>query len=543
MSTNVVQLERLFRRGWDWSPRELAEFYRVESALIQAGLKIDTERGVSDEGDPWFAFCRRDDGEVIVHLARIGGTYILAGFSYEGVASGRDIGALIRELVDRHPLIQMGGGGSRQGSKIFLHPAALLIAVIATAFFKSTEARALTDDQKLGESRGGAAAPKSDSALVAESHKTIVMEAAQGAIILSAIISVLQSSQPVAADEKSSAPPVPTSLFPFSDDADVSFLSPAAAAQQHTISSVLTSVETQQGGQEHSAAAPATPLPHMVGIGEALPLIAVLWDLAENHAMTKTAETAAFSPSAATSTASIPASLESPPAQAPLLIFKLGLNDAKENLPVVQAVKISYSAAPGPDETHPVSHSDPLPSSAIVSDPLPSALVNAMQATTHMTIDGQLAGTSLESFANRLIDLANQPPSKPTEVPTKSDLVSSPAPASDHVSSTAPASHDSSSTQPAPSPNQTSAPASQSTHDPTPPPHDDLASLTMAVQDFLNQASTSTVVNNGKETIVYDTGALATHPTELQSVTYDFTDGSSLILVGMPANLPHLHLG
>ena len=31
----------------------------LNSALIQAGLKIDTERGVSDEGDPWFAFCRR----------------------------------------------------------------------------------------------------------------------------------------------------------------------------------------------------------------------------------------------------------------------------------------------------------------------------------------------------------------------------------------------------------------------------------------------------------------------------------------------------
>ena len=42
MSANVIQLERIFRRSWDWSSRELGEFYRVESALIQAGLKIDT---------------------------------------------------------------------------------------------------------------------------------------------------------------------------------------------------------------------------------------------------------------------------------------------------------------------------------------------------------------------------------------------------------------------------------------------------------------------------------------------------------------------
>ena len=197
-----------------------------------------------------------------------------------------------------------------------------MIAVIATAFFKSTEARALTDDQKLCESRGGAAAPKSESALVAESHKTIVMEAAQGGIILSAIISVLQSSQPVAVDETSSASPVPTSLSPFSDHADVSFLSASAAAQQHTISSVLTSVETQQGGQEHSAAAPAAPLPHLVGIGEALPLIAVLWDLAQNHAVT--ADTAAFSPSVATSTTSIPASLDVTSRSGPTPHFQVG---------------------------------------------------------------------------------------------------------------------------------------------------------------------------------------------------------------------------
>ena len=38
MSAQIVQLQRLFRRNWDWSSPELAEFYRVESALIQAGL-------------------------------------------------------------------------------------------------------------------------------------------------------------------------------------------------------------------------------------------------------------------------------------------------------------------------------------------------------------------------------------------------------------------------------------------------------------------------------------------------------------------------
>ena len=176
----------------------------MKSALIQAGLKIDTERGVSDEGDPWFAFCRPDDGEVIVHIARIGGLYVLAGPSYEGVSTGRDIATLVRDLVGRHPLIQTRGNNGRHGSNIFLHPAALLIAVVATAFFKSTEARALTDDHKSGDGRsggGGTAAAGGGSGVTVrpepvsafETQKTVVMDAVQSAVILSAIAAVLQT--------------------------------------------------------------------------------------------------------------------------------------------------------------------------------------------------------------------------------------------------------------------------------------------------------------------------------------------------------------
>src|SRR5262245_42917164 len=147
MSGNVVSIERLVRRSRDWSPQELAEFYRVESALVQAGLNIDTERGLTDEGEPWFAFCRRDDGEVIVHIARIGGSYTLAGPAYGGIISGPDIGTLVRDLVARYPLVQLRASNGAPSTKIFMHPAALLAGVVATAFFKSSEARALTDGQ------------------------------------------------------------------------------------------------------------------------------------------------------------------------------------------------------------------------------------------------------------------------------------------------------------------------------------------------------------------------------------------------------------
>ena len=122
----------------DWSQQELAEFYRVENALIRAGIRVGTDRGMSDENEPWFCFYRSDDGEVVIHFARIDGEYVIAGPAYEEIARGFDFSSLVRNMVARHPLIRRGDSGSN----ISVHPAALLVAVVGTAFFKTGEARA-----------------------------------------------------------------------------------------------------------------------------------------------------------------------------------------------------------------------------------------------------------------------------------------------------------------------------------------------------------------------------------------------------------------
>src|SRR5689334_20248536 len=122
----------------DWTQQELAEFYRVESALIRAGIRVGTDRGMSDENEPWFCFYRLDDGDVVIHFARIDGEYLIAGPAYEEIARGIDFTALVRNMVASHPLIRR----NERGSNISIHPAALLIAVVGTAFFKSGEARA-----------------------------------------------------------------------------------------------------------------------------------------------------------------------------------------------------------------------------------------------------------------------------------------------------------------------------------------------------------------------------------------------------------------
>lgn len=129
----------------DWSNQEIAEFYRVEAALVQAGMSIAVDRGVSDEGDPWFVFCRANDGEVIVHFARVDGQYVIVAESAGRALQGADFRRLLAEFVSSNPtLIAM----PPRGSKLLLHPASLLAAVVATALYHmlGTEAVANTLD-------------------------------------------------------------------------------------------------------------------------------------------------------------------------------------------------------------------------------------------------------------------------------------------------------------------------------------------------------------------------------------------------------------
>ena len=140
-SNQVLSFFRASERG-DWNQRELAEFYRVEDALTKSGVGISTDRGLTDEGEPWFVFFRQDDEEVIVHFARIGGEYVVASNFTEAVFRGRNFQTLVRELLDSHPYVLQHSSRST----VFLHPAALLAALVVTAYVKSSELNATADD-------------------------------------------------------------------------------------------------------------------------------------------------------------------------------------------------------------------------------------------------------------------------------------------------------------------------------------------------------------------------------------------------------------
>ena len=125
----------------------------MEDALTKTGVGISTDRGLTDEGEPWFVFFRQDNEEVIVHFARIGGEYVVASNFTEAVFRGRNFQTLVRELLDSHPYVLPKQHASR--STVFLHPATLLAALVVTGYVNSSELNATADDDSPQEKSFG----------------------------------------------------------------------------------------------------------------------------------------------------------------------------------------------------------------------------------------------------------------------------------------------------------------------------------------------------------------------------------------------------
>ena len=128
------------RKGW--SNQDLGELYRVEGALLQAGLRIETESGVSDEGDPWFVFCQGDNGELIVHFARIDGRYVVAAPALPKPLRGADLGSIVHQFIAENPVSLPVPEANRRGNVLF-HPAALLTIFVATILIMSSPGEGL----------------------------------------------------------------------------------------------------------------------------------------------------------------------------------------------------------------------------------------------------------------------------------------------------------------------------------------------------------------------------------------------------------------
>lgn len=132
----------------DWTNQELASFMRAHRLLSIAGLSLETERGVTDEGDPWLVFINQD-GDVFAHFARIGDVYILDSIIQQEIAKARSLDELISAFAETTTPVDSTDHTSTSAtvvpfialreSKVRLHPGATLAALIWTIYIQSGE--------------------------------------------------------------------------------------------------------------------------------------------------------------------------------------------------------------------------------------------------------------------------------------------------------------------------------------------------------------------------------------------------------------------
>ncbi|MBM3486172.1 MAG: hypothetical protein FJX67_06010 [Alphaproteobacteria bacterium] len=137
MSASIVEISDLVTRYRGWTEQQRADLYRVADMLNWLGLNVVAESGMSDEGDPWFVFSRADTGEVVVHFARIDGTFVAASLPTEDVVRGRQFRDVIDALMRRQPAAPLP---SRQNWRdVYSHPIAAVAAFVATALVVARE--------------------------------------------------------------------------------------------------------------------------------------------------------------------------------------------------------------------------------------------------------------------------------------------------------------------------------------------------------------------------------------------------------------------
>ncbi|MGA8169369.1 MAG: hypothetical protein WB816_00805 [Methylocystis sp.] len=256
-------------------------------------MKITTDRGLSDEGDPWFVFCREEGGDPVVHFARIDGQYIIASPAYSGVARGLDFKSMVQDLISRHKIAPVN---KDKKSNIFMHPAALLVIVVGTAFFK-TPGEARADEthkkdaaQKAGDAssasfldRSGVPAAASDGSTPATSGEQ--MELAQN---MSHLLMVAASAVVAAdANQIAAGPPV-ADLSTFATNFDDGASNQHDLATHHLLADETSAATFETISNEMNATSTSTaPSSTSVSLGDiassALKLMTDLNDIANTH--------------------------------------------------------------------------------------------------------------------------------------------------------------------------------------------------------------------------------------------------------------------
>lgn len=98
---DVLNFIRVIRQTGQWTNQEKAELFRLTDALSAESVEIETASGVSDGGDPWFVIYHAVTGDVLVHVARIAGKFVVHEMSRDVLLEGEDLRRLLGRASGR----------------------------------------------------------------------------------------------------------------------------------------------------------------------------------------------------------------------------------------------------------------------------------------------------------------------------------------------------------------------------------------------------------------------------------------------------------
>lgn len=239
MAASILSFgSRSLPRSMPWQNQDYAEFYRVRDRLNDAGYAVETDSGLSDEGEPWFVFQRAGSDDILVHIARIDRELVVVNGMTGQVFRGGDFRGVVDRLLEGAELV-LPQKLDRNG-KVVLHPSMVLTAFVAAAFLLGDQ---LMDGQaEAAELTAGSA----DGSLPAHLHGELVHSA--------------PADGPVAAyagrrSARDAAGTPANSNAAYSPLHDVASSAPALGLSISLFAAELTRLLAADAGETHTAAA------------------------------------------------------------------------------------------------------------------------------------------------------------------------------------------------------------------------------------------------------------------------------------------------
>lgn len=145
----IVPFIARVRDSGDWSAAERARLEDLAERLAAGGVHVEVIFGATDEGDPWCVVTDAD-GDVLIHVARIGGRFVVHSAVDDAVNESVDLHTALRDrlaateeaMTPRSATILPFGLTARQGQTF-------LALLAATTFFYETAA--VGDTAEAGE--------------------------------------------------------------------------------------------------------------------------------------------------------------------------------------------------------------------------------------------------------------------------------------------------------------------------------------------------------------------------------------------------------